>query len=108
MTTRMLDQADWRPYLDKVSESLAGRRAEVRIVSPKLGNQVQAEWIRLLGITYEPKDDMLEVALEGLDHMIRKPVQLHVQEGPTGIESLSILDGDGNRHIVELRQPVVL
>jgi hypothetical protein len=104
----MIDRADWRSYLDEVSKGLAGRRAEVEIMSLRLGSQIQAEWIRLIGITYDPKDDVLEVALEGLDHLIRRPAELHVQEGRTGLESLSVLDGDGNRQIVRLRQPVIL
>jgi hypothetical protein len=33
-----------------------------------LGDQIAANWLPLLGITYEPKDDLLEIALEGLDH----------------------------------------
>ncbi|PVE21842.1 hypothetical protein DC522_24315 [Microvirga sp. KLBC 81] len=108
MTARMIDMSDWRLYLDQVSESLSDRRAEVRVVSPKLGNQVEAEGIRLLGIAYDPKDNVLEVALEGLDHLIHKPVELYVEEGPSGIESLSILDGEGNQHIVQLQRPVIL
>lgn len=108
MTTRRIDEADWRLYLDKFSSGLGGRRAEVKIISPKLGSQVQAEWVRLLGFAYDPKDNVLEVALEPLDHLIQKPVELYVQEGRTGIESLSVRDGDGNQHIIQLRLPVIL
>ena len=67
MTTRMVSKSDWRSYLDQVSKDLVGRRAEIDVMSMKLGSQVQAQWIRLLGITYDPKNDLLEVALDGLD-----------------------------------------
>ena len=108
MSTKMIDSADWRRYLDEISETITERRADVRITSLKLGSQIQAEGIRLLGIAYDPKDRVLEIALEGLDHLIREPVELHVQEGRTGIESLSVMDGEGNRHIVQLEQPIVM
>ncbi|RDI62668.1 DUF5335 family protein [Microvirga subterranea] len=108
MSTKMIDPADWRRYLDEVSKTITERRADVRITSLKLGSQIQAEGIRLLGVAYDPKDRVLEIALEGLDHLIRAPVELHVQEGRTGIESLSILDGEGNKHIVQLEQPIVM
>ena len=58
MTTRMISKSDWRTYLDQVSKDLVGRRAEIDIMSLKLGSQVQAQWVRLLGITYDPKDPM--------------------------------------------------
>ena len=42
MTTRMISKPDWRPYLDQVSKTLVGRRAEIDVLSLKLGSQVQA------------------------------------------------------------------
>jgi hypothetical protein len=43
------------------------------VASLDLGDQTQAEWLPLLGITYDPRDDVVDIALDGLDHMIRKP-----------------------------------
>ena len=40
--------------------------------------------------------------------MIPKPLEIYVEEGPTGLESLSVLDSDGNRQIIRLTQPLVL
>src|SRR3954469_7965082 len=108
MTTRMVSKSDWRSYLDQVSKDLVGRRAEIDVMSLKLGSQVQAQWVRLLGITYDPKNDLLEVALEGLDHLIPKPNELYVEEGHAGLESLSVSDGDGNRQIIRLDTPINL
>jgi hypothetical protein len=108
MATRLISKSDWRPYLDQISKELVGRRAEVDVVSLKLGSQVQAQWVQLLGIAYDPRNDVLEVALEGLDHLIPRPLELYVDEGRTGVESLSISDADGNRHIIRLKQPVIL
>jgi uncharacterized protein DUF5335 len=51
---------------------------------------------------------LLEVALEGLDHLISKPIELYVEEGHAGLESLSVLDGEGNRQIIRLKQPLIL
>jgi Family of unknown function (DUF5335) len=76
MTTRMISKPEWRSYLDQVSKDLVGRRAEIDVMSLKLGSQVRARWVRLLGITYDPKNDLLEVALDGFDHLIPKPLEL--------------------------------
>ena len=42
------------------------RRAEIEVASLDLGDQIEAEWLPLLGITYDDKDDVLEIALEEL------------------------------------------
>ena len=45
-----------------------------------MGNQVRSDWLPLIGVTYDPKDGLVEIALEGLDHMIRGPREIYVEE----------------------------
>jgi hypothetical protein len=56
-----------------MSEVLDGKRVEIEVDALAIGSQIEAEWLPVLGITYDPRDDIVEVALEGLDHMIHKP-----------------------------------
>ena len=63
MATRKLEKAQWRPFLDTVSKLLEAKQAEIEVASLRLGDQVEAEWLPLLGITYDPNDDVVEVAL---------------------------------------------
>src|SRR6202521_3997578 len=82
MTVHKLEKEQWRSFFDRVSKGLKGKQAEIEIASLDLGDQVAAEWLPLFGIVYEPKSDVLEVALEGVDHMIHKPREnLHRQRG---------------------------
>ena len=60
---------------------LEGKRAEIEVVSLRLGDQVEAEWLPLLGIAYDPNDDIVEIALEGLDHLIPNPREIYVEKG---------------------------
>jgi hypothetical protein len=69
MTTRKLDKRQWRTVFDRLSKTLEGKQAEIEVASLSLGDQVEAEWLPLHGITYDPNDDLVEVALEGLDHI---------------------------------------
>lgn len=108
MATHELAQAQWHGYFDTVSRSLLGKSAEIEIASLGLGDQVEAEWLPLLGITYEPKSDTLEVALVGVTHMIRRPKSVFVDEGTGGLTSMEAIDGGGTRHIVNLREPLML
>jgi hypothetical protein len=108
MATRKLDKAQWRAFFDLVSGGLLGMRAEIEVDSLELGAQVEAEWLPVLGITYDPKDDILEIALEGVDHLIHGAREIYVDEGVTGLESLLVVDGDGVKQIVKLREPLML
>ncbi len=109
MATRKLDKPEWRPLLDSISKGLVGTRAEIEVASLALGDQIQAEWPPLLGIAYDPKDDIIEIALEGIDHLINHPQELWADIGPGGaLASLEIIDGDGAHQILKLRDPLML
>jgi Family of unknown function (DUF5335) len=108
MTTRKLDKTQWRTFFDRLSTTLEGKQAEIEIASLRLGDQVEADWLPLLGIAYDPNDDIVEVALEGLDHLIPKPRELYAEEGPGGLTALEIIDADDVKQIVRLRDPLML
>jgi hypothetical protein len=108
MITRRLDKKDWRRYLDFLSQFLEGKQAEIEVASLSLGDQVAAEWLPLLGIVYDTKDDLVEVALDGVDHLIRRPQEIHIEDGLSELISIEIVDAQGTRQIVKLRDPLML
>lgn len=108
MATRKLDKKEWRSFFDRFSSTVEGKQAEIEVVSLQLGDQVEADWLPLLGIAYDPHDDIVEVALEGLDHLISKPREIYVEEGPGGLAALEIVDGDEVKQIIKLRDPLML
>jgi hypothetical protein len=108
MTTRKLEKTEWRSFLDRVSKLLDAKEAEIEVTSLRLGDQVQAEWLPLIGITYDPGDDLVEVALEGLDHMIRRPRDIYVEIGAGTLASIEIIDAGGIKQIVKFRDQLLL
>jgi hypothetical protein len=112
MAIQKLDKANWGPYFDRLSKGLTenttDERAEVKVASLRLGNQVAAEWSLLLGVTYDHQDDILEISLDGLEHIIHRPKAVFVDEGSGGLVSFEVIDAEDVQHIVQLRQPVAL
>ena len=108
MATRKLEKAKWKPFLDVMSETLVGKRAEIEVDSLSLGSQIEAEWMPLLGITYDPKNDLVEVTLDGLDHLIHRPRELNVDVGAGGLTSIEVVDAEGVQQIIRLRDAMML
>lgn len=108
MATRKLEKAEWHPFFDRVSKALIGKRAEIEIASLSLGDQIEAEWLPLIGIAYDPKDDVLEIALEGLDHLIPHPREIYINDAGVLVSNLEVIDQDGTSQIVQLRDPLML
>jgi hypothetical protein len=107
-TVRSVPKTEWRIFFDQLSKALIGKRAEVEVASLDLGDQVMAEWIPMVGITYEPNDDVVDVALDSINHVIRRPQQIGVDETPAGVASIAVTSGDGTKHIIRLKDPVML
>src|SRR5262245_41973178 len=103
MAIRKLEKQDWRPFLDAVSKLLEAKEAEIEVASLDLGDQVQAEWLPLLGISYDPNDDVVDVALDGLDHIIHNPREINLDIGAGGLDSLEVVDANGVKQVVKLK-----
>lgn len=108
MALAKLDKARWGAFADLVSKGLVGMRTEIEVASLDLGDQIQAEWLPFLGLVYDPKNEIFEVALEDLDHLIAKPREVYLDNGPRGLISIEVVDDDGARHIIKLKEPLML
>ncbi|MGM0584964.1 MAG: DUF5335 family protein [Pseudomonadota bacterium] len=108
MTARVLDKAEWQTFFDRMAKGLEGRRAHAEVGGLDLGEQVAVESAPLLGISYEPKADLLEIAMEGVDHMIRAPRRIAVEETGAGLSGLEVVDAEDRRQVVRLTEPLKL
>ena len=61
MTIRKLHKQVWHAFFDFISKLLQGKQVETEVASLALGDQMEAEWLPLLGLVYDPKDDLVEV-----------------------------------------------
>jgi hypothetical protein len=107
-TTTKLERTIWKPYLDRVSRLLKGKNVEIEVASLDLGSQVAAQWLPLLGLMYDQKEDLIAVVAEGLDHMIRAPRDVFVEAEGVNLLSMEVIDGDGTGQIIRFREPLLL
>jgi hypothetical protein len=106
--SRQIPQAEWQAFFDSMSESMAGTLAELEVASLGLRDQLEAEWVEVEGIAYDPTDDLIEFVLQDLDHLIDKPREIWVDETALSLLGLEVVDAEGLRHILLLRTPMML
>jgi hypothetical protein len=110
MATRDIPQTEWRTFFDVLSRILSGSRLEVEAASLELGDQIVAEWLPLVGITYDSRNDLLDVSMKGTEHfshLIRHPRTIAVQEEEGAIRSIAVTT-DGIAEILTFKNALML
>lgn len=108
MTTRILPEMEWQGYCDRISKGLLGKQAQIEVTGLMFGDQMATKWLPMLGITYDRKGDLVEIALEGFDHLIHEPREIAINDGPEGLIAMEIVGADQRRQIVKLKEPLML
>jgi len=103
-----LDKVELRELFDRVTKQLKAQPVEVDVASLQLGHQIKADWVRLLGLSYDPHDDAIEIALDGIDITVPKPREIHFDGTGRQWTALDIRDAEGVQHVLELKEPVLL
>jgi Family of unknown function (DUF5335) len=108
MPTRTLPRAEWRRYCDRMSKEIAGQSVELDVASLELGDRVEARWLPLLGVVFDARGDVLEIALDGIGHAIPSPREILLEETERGLVALEIVAADDSIETLRFREPLRL
>ena len=108
-TTKQIPSQQWKDYFDRFTKRhLRDDRPEaatIELLSSSLGDQVEVEGARLLGISFDRKSKALEIPLEGMDHLVFQPKKISVIEEKDGfIPSSEIVRDDDTKEILTVRR----
>lgn len=110
MLNRYIARHEWQRYFDAFSRKYCKNGtpeyAEISIARPQTKGTPQAVlWLPLIGITYEPKEDVLEVAVEGLGRRTFHPEEIWAEVHMDGfVGTFLIRNQDGTREVITLRR----
>jgi len=115
-TTRELEQAGWPAYFDSIAPSVEGMLVTVELMGEQLGDQTDVERLPVQAISYDPRDDVLEVAVGGrgtrypvvLRHFISNPTAISVEELEGRPSAFLVNDPGGVRTLIRLFEPGML
>ena len=108
MPLNPLSKPQWQAYFDQFSRTLGAKHVEIEVTGLSLGHQVEADYIPLTGISYDPKDDVLGVFAERLEHVISHPKEVYVDHEVEWVHSIEVVDAEGDRQIIVLKDPLKL
>ncbi|WP_303908513.1 DUF5335 domain-containing protein [Thiohalomonas denitrificans] len=108
MTTTQLENSQWQTYFDQLARISRKQQVYIEAIGLGIGSQTESEWLPLIGITFDPKNDLLEVATERVDHLVRHPTRIQVQYEADGLHNVEVIDAEGNQQIIRLREPLKL
>src|SRR5262249_6249672 len=109
-TTKQIPREEWTDYFDRFTrEHLAGEQREavtIEVMSPDIGDQVEAEIAHLAGLSYDPRSQALEVWVEEqLDHLAYYPTEVWVIEEDGGfLSAVEVVRSDGTKEVLRIQR----
>jgi hypothetical protein len=107
--TRELSREEWRTFFDDFSRDLQPVVSTVEVAGRDIGAQVEAERLRLTGITYDSHDDILVIGLdaeggvtEELEHIVYHPQKIYLASGDDAETVFDVEDAEGHQTLVRL------
>jgi hypothetical protein len=102
--TPKADHAEWTDLLDQLTEKHEGQFVTIELLDSKYGDQHEAEHLPFAYATYDPRDDVVIVAVGGrsaqypvvLRHMVWHPSDVRVAPG----DAFRVVDPDGTATLV--------
>ena len=106
--TKQISPDRMQQYFDGFSRRFLRKdsaTADVEVLGKDLGDQVESEGVRLIGISYEPRTRALEVELESGGLRAYRPKEVWAIEEDDGfINTLEIVRDDDTKEIVHVRR----
>jgi hypothetical protein len=108
-----LARAEWQAWLEELTKERERHEVAIELLDREFGDEAQVEMLPLAFVEFDPKDDVVIIAVGGRDG--RYPVVLrHIVEHPQRIladtigddrVALDIVDGAGDHTIVTIQAP---
>ncbi len=110
MAEKCIIPAEWEEYFDNLSKKLKQEEEKtiIDLVAPSVAEMEEGKALTLAGISYDPKDKVLSIFCEDLDHLINKPQEICIEEEDGKLKTIRVTDGTGLEHFIKLAKPLAV
>ena len=105
MSIERIHPDDWDAYFDAVSHAIKTDErswlADIEVFSSAIGDQREATGIVLRGLTYDGRENRLNVMADHLEHAVVSPREIWVEPGEDKfLDSMLVVTDDGTRESI--------
>lgn len=109
LSTTKIPRDQLQSYFDKFTKHFlryeTTNAVDVEVLTQELGDQFEAEGAYLVGVTYDPKSNAMELAFESGDHRVYRPTEVWTLEESDGfVKAIEIVHHDGAREVVRVKR----
>ncbi|MCF6523630.1 DUF5335 family protein [Streptomyces sp. JJ36] len=98
-----LERTDWQTALEEITDEHWGHLVSIEVLDPSLGDQYEAERLPFSSLAYDPKDDVVIVAVGGkpprypvvLRHMVPHPAEIDVAVRDAAEDAVRVVPPEG-------------
>ncbi|WP_431323030.1 DUF5335 family protein [Rhizobium sp. YTU87027] len=88
-------RSNGRPSSRGLTKIVEGKEIRIEVPGLAIGDQVLVNPAHLLGATYEPKQDfleILEISVKGMTHVVEQPQTISVEDNEGEIFAIEVID----------------
>lgn len=109
MPTNKLHGDQIKTYFDNFTQRFLSDRSpeavDIEVIGPELGDQHAVEGAKLMGISYDARENTLDIFHEMGDHRVSGTREVWVREENDGfVNSIEVLLPEGEREIINLHR----
>jgi Family of unknown function (DUF5335) len=108
-----LPRAQWQARLEELTKQHEGHEVAIELLDQVFGDEEEAEMLPLAYLEFDPKDDVVIVAVGGrggrypvvLRHFVEHPQRIVADSYGDDRSAVDIVDRDGDHTIVTIQPP---
>ncbi len=108
MSNKKLQESEYESYFNALSRKMEGMPSELKVMAVSIMARDMTEWIPFYGISYDPAEKTVSLISEYIDHRIKNPASVYVEETDSGVKSIEINGGDGFTHRITFKEPITV
>ncbi len=108
MAQKDVQRSEWEEFLGRLSKKVkeGSEKVLIHIAVPSVKEFDEAEQLEFLGIEYDKKNEIITIFCRDLDHNIKAPEQVILEEDDQGITEIIIKDAAGQEHQIRFLVPI--
>ena len=107
-TTERIDRDELKGFFDRLSKEREGQPVTIEVIDKSIGDQEEVHRLPLAAATFDPKDDVVVLALGGNSpddpvvhrRMVWHPKEVELAQLDGGQTALRVVDTDGSATLV--------